>query len=92
MADKGLAPSLTSPSELHSAESSRSVDDASLDRALLTRLIANGEVPFDVEMAEPLRSELASGVREERKRMLIRLIARLMAQRLHAARKEDQKA
>jgi len=88
MADKDLRTSLAPIPVLHSANNSPPVDGTSPDRTLVIRLMANGEVPFDVEMPEPLRSELAGEVREERKRQLIRLIARLMAQSLHAARRE----
>lgn len=86
MADKDLETSVAS-SALH-VGLSRSANDTIPDRKLLARLIAHGEIPFDPAMAEPLRTVIEDDVRQERKRQLIRLIARLIAHHIYATQKE----
>lgn len=46
------------------------------------RLVATGEVPFDLTLSEPDLRALAEIVRRERRSQLIRFLARLIAQSL----------
>ena len=66
----------------HSADSaSNSLTDSELQR--YGRLVATGEIPFDATLPEPDLLALAEIVRSERRLLLIRFLARLIAQRLH---------
>lgn len=81
MTDKDLL-SLPLDSDEHSTDSAaNSLTDSELQR--YGRLVARGEVPFDVTLPEPDLLALSEIVRCERRLLLIRFLARLIAQRLH---------